>query len=104
MWFRKFVGLMLGFCLTSGAAGCELDWEWSGLEEWIDGFRVYQGGVEVGATLPTERVKSCESVGLVPGPGAVTMTAFRGPDESPQSEPAVFVLEAPGLVIRITAN
>jgi len=86
-------------------AECTLTWGYDTPEAgWIEGFRVYQSGTEVGTAPSADRSGICADLGLVPGPGPITMTAFRGTDESPQSAPASFTLAAPGIQISITIN
>lgn len=77
---------------------CDLGWDYAD-SSWLEGFRFYQDGVETGTAAPELRTVSCETAGLIAGPGAVTATAYRGTDESPQSAPAAFSLLAPGLII-----
>lgn len=92
---------MLSLVSMSASALCTLAWDYDDPEhaEWIDGFRFHQNGALVGAAGPADRTGLCDDLGLVPGPGQVTATAFRGTDESPHSLPAVFELSAPGLRI-----
>jgi len=98
---RRFGLALAGAMLASSAAiGCELKWDY-GDSSWLEGFRVFQGGKQVGLAAPEDRSGDCAALGLVAGPGPVTMTAYRGPDESPQSDPAEFELSAPGVTVRI---
>lgn len=103
---------LLAVCLSApllatltGASACELAWDYeSGLAPWIEGFRVYQDGAQV-AELPADaRSVACDAAGLVAGPGPVTMTTYRGPDESPPSRPAVFALDPPDVTVTVTVS
>lgn len=86
------------FATSFSASACDLEWTYED-SSWLEGFRFYQDGVETGTADPELRTIPCDAVGLVAGPGAVTATAYRGTDESPQSDPATFELLAPGLSI-----
>ena len=90
--------------LSAGAlADCQLQWDYESTHaEWIDGFRLYQSDALVGTIAPDQRSATCAASGLVPGSGPITMTAYRGTDESERSLPAVFDLTAPGLRIIIS--
>lgn len=93
--------LLLGAYLPASA--CTLTWDYdTSLNDWIDGFRIYQDGIQVGTTNGAARSASCTDLGLVPGPGPITGTAYRGSNESPHSDPAAFQLTAPGLTVRIS--
>jgi len=81
------------------SAECRLEWDYSADSGWIDGFAFFQNGVETGQASADLRTVTCAEANLVPGPGPITMTARRGADESPQSEPAIFDLSAPGVRI-----
>ena len=82
------------------SAACTIYWDYDvPAAEWIEGFLFYQDGVVTGTVPPDARSALCADVGLVPGPGAITATAFRGADESPQSAPARWTLLAPGVQI-----
>jgi len=98
MKYAIYLTLMLA---SSVALACELQWDYEDSEqaEWIEGFRFYQVGVETGTAAPELRSVDCATVGLVPGPGPVTATAYRGQDESAHSGLAIFELIAPGLRI-----
>lgn len=96
----KYVAL-LSAILPGLAFGCELNWDYDD-SLWIEGFRVFQDGVQVGTAAPADRSGECEALGLVPGPGPITMTAYRGADTSPQSDPATFELLAPGVRVTIS--
>ena len=85
------------------SADCLLEWDYPDTP-WIEGFRFYQGGTVVGGAVATVRSATCDEAGLVPGPGAITMTAYRGTDESEQSAPAIFELAAPGVRVRIEVH
>ena len=96
---KKTLMAFLLFPVASFA--CEVQWDY-GDAAWIDGFRVYQDGAQVGTAAPTDRSGECAALGLTPGPGPLTMTAYRGGDESPKSDPAIFELIAPG--VRVTVS
>ena len=96
---KKTLMMLAMFPLT--ALACELQWEY-GDSDWLEGFRVYQDGEQVGTAAPADRAGDCAVLGLVPGPGPITMTAYRGEDSSPQSQPADFELVAPGVKVIIS--
>lgn len=93
--------LFLLAALSAPSGACDLQWDYAD-SSWIEGFRFFQSGTQTGETGPAERSIPCADAGLTPGPGPVTMTAYRGADESAQSDPAVFELIAPGLRIVIS--
>jgi len=85
---------------ASARADCLLEWDYPD-SAWIEGFRFYQGGTAVGGAVATARSATCNEAGLVPGPGPITISAYRGGAESAQSEPATFELAAPGVRVKI---
>lgn len=97
----KTAPLLFALAVPHTGIACDLLWDYDD-SSWIGGFRFYQDGIQVGTAGPLARTISCEEAGLTPGPGPITATAFRGDDESPQSDPAVFDLTAPGLRIIIS--
>lgn len=99
---RKLVAFLLFlFMVTPAGAACKIVWDYED-SSWLTGFDFYQNGSKVGSVEPTVREAFCEAAGLTPGPGPVTMTAVRDADSSPHSDPAVFILIAPGLQIVIS--
>ena len=98
---RRMMLIAVAVLMSAPArADCLLEWDYPDTP-WIEGFRFYQGGTAVGGAVATVRSATCDEAGLVPGPGAITMTAYRGADESAQSAPAIFELAAPGVRVRI---
>lgn len=97
----KHIAFLLSMILPGVALGCELQWDYED-SSWIEGFRVFQGGEQVGTANAADRSGECSEIGLVPGPGPITMTAYRGSDESGQSDPATFELIAPGVRVTIS--
>lgn len=94
----KHLPLVLAL-VTTPALPCTLIIEYTQFNPgWLSGFRIYQDGVETGTVAPGTTSVPCVDVGLVPGLGPVTATAYRGTEESPQSDPATFVLQAPSAV------
>ena len=79
---------------------CTLQWDYD--FSYIEGFRLYQGDMIVGTIEPDKRDADCGTAGMVPGPGQITMTAYRGDVESDKSLPAVFDLTVPGLRVIIS--
>lgn len=97
-----FVILLCVFTSVSHAA-CTLQWDYSADSDWLDGWRFYQGGSQVGESTDNAlRSIDCATAGIVAGPGDVTMTAFRGVDESVQSDPAAITLAAPSMSLTIS--
>jgi hypothetical protein len=102
---KRILTAVLLLASASAMAECNVVWTIgdSGDDAWLDGYKFYQGGALTHTlSSPTARTASCADVALVPAGGAVTMTAFRGDSESPQSAPATFVMEAPGLHINLS--
>lgn len=95
----KYLTLLVIFAAAPGWS-CELQWTHPDTG-WLDGFAVFQDGEQVGAAAGDARSGTCGELGLVPGPGPVTMTAFRGDESSARSDPAVFELTAPGVKITV---
>lgn len=81
---------------------CVAHWDYNPTSSaWIDGFRFYQDGTMLSeVTDSAARSAPCNELVLNPRGGPITMTAFRGDDESPQSDPASYVFNAPGLRLR----
>jgi hypothetical protein len=95
--------LIAALMMTTSAPACELSWDYpDDVAAWLSGFRVYQAGAQVGEAAADARSGDCAALGLVPGPGPITMTAWRDNDESPQSEPSTFELLAPGVQVRFS--
>lgn len=101
---KRILAAALLLASTSAMAECTAVWTIdASTEAWLDGYKFYQGGALTHTlSSPTTRTALCADLALVPGGGVVTMTSFRGTDESPQSDPATFTLEAPGLNISLS--
>lgn len=97
--------LLILACLIPCAAqaACRLEWDWTGEEITIEGFRFYQGDAAIGTAPASARSIGCAEAGMTSGPGEITATAFRGSHESDHSNQAVFDFAAPGLRVVVTA-
>jgi len=102
---RVMLAVALVFASGIATADCTLQWDYDDtLNDWIGGFRIYQGGTQVGEAPATARSGLCADLGLVPGPEDVTATAFRGSDESLPSGPASIAVAPHALHVTVAVD
>lgn len=101
---RILAAALLLLSSSSAMAECKAVWTSDkSADAWLDGYKFYQDGALTHTlSSPTARTALCADLALVPGGGVVTMTSFRGTDESSQSAPATFTIAAPGLNINLS--
>lgn len=101
---KRILAAVLLLASSSAMAECNVTWTiGDDTDAWLDGYKFYQGGALTHTlSSPAARTVSCADAALVPKGGVITMTSFLGDDESPQSDPATFTLEAPGLNINLS--
>lgn len=97
---RILLSILLLALSTSAGAACHLTWDYDAeAAAWLDGYRVYQSGAPTGGIATRElRALTCADAEVDPLGGPITMTAFRGDDESAQSDPASFDVRIVGTV------